>query len=233
MCESINLIKNILLDSGQIAEIYVYQYLLKCLLRNNFYRVFSFWSHVEPFALKFTLTTRRISPKYVYPTIYCIHFSEKIWFANRHYLDAPCFFCESEKSAKERGGKARVNAYARKFAGVRAVQETRYIKYILNLYSRRERLAARPTLPSRRNTKFPYSDAPRQKLTLLRFIDPQYCVPPRGAPAVPVLRPRSNVHRFAPSRMHTRLYTTSRACTRTYVPSSSSCRCSRRCRDSI
>ena len=27
------------------------------------------------------------------------------------------------------------------------------------------------------NTKFPYSDAPRQKLTLLRFIDPQYCVP--------------------------------------------------------
>jgi len=60
--------------------------------------------------------------------------------------------------------------------------------------------SAASALPSRRNTKFPYSDAPRQKLTLLRFIDPQYCVPPRGA----VLRARSNVHEFAPSLVRAR-----------------------------
>lgn len=135
----------------------------------------------------------------------------------------------AKRSASKSGGACelthtRANSQA-------CTRETQYIKYILNLYSRRERRAARSTQSSRWNTKFPYSDAPRQKLTLLRFIDPQYCVPPRGAPAVLVLRPRSNVHRFAPPRVH--------ACTQRsrFHPSLllalPSCQCSRRCRDSI
>lgn len=124
-----------------------------------------------------------------------------------HPPSSVAFFGTSEKSVRKREGLKCELTHTRGNlrACTRGTGETRYIKYILNLYSRRERLAAQPTLPSRRNTKFPYSDAPRQKLTLLRFIDPQYCVPPRGAPAVLVLRPRSNVHRFAPSRV--RAYT--------------------------
>jgi len=114
-----------------------------------------------------------------------------------HPLSSVAFFETSEKSARNRG--MCVNAYARKFTGVRSTRDAIYIyiyiKYILNLYSRHERLTAQPTASSRRNTKFPYSDAPRQKLTLLRFIDPQYCVPPRAErPRVLVLRPRSYVH---------------------------------------
>lgn len=128
-------------------------------------------------------------------------------------------FYESEKSVRERRGTCKLththaNSQAR--APARAAQETRYIKYILNLYSKRERLAAQPTLPSRRNTKFPYSDAPRQKLTLLRFIDPQYCVPPRGAPAVLVLRPRARTCTWVRALACTRIYTTSTS--RTFPP---------------
>jgi len=109
----------------------------------------------------------------------------------------------SGQAKKARGTEECALTHTRANSQAYAVQEMQYIyiyiyiyiKYILNLYSRHERLTAQPTASSRRNTKFPYSDAPRQKLTLLRFIDPQYCVPPRAErPRVLVLRPRSYVH---------------------------------------
>jgi hypothetical protein len=129
-------------------------------------------------------------------------FRKKIGFGNKLYLGAPSFFCRFLRDEICAEGEGRASWRTRANSEACAHSERCDIKYILNLYSASERRAAQPTLPSRRNTKFPYSDAPRQKLTLLRFIDPQYCVPPREAPTVLLLRARWNVHRFAPSRIH-------------------------------
>ncbi|KAF7412630.1 hypothetical protein HZH66_001526 [Vespula vulgaris] len=56
-------------------------------------------------------------------------------------------------------------------------EEVKTVEDFDSLICIRDTIHAQPAASSRRNTKFPYSDALRQKLTLLRFIDPQYCVP--------------------------------------------------------
>lgn len=103
--------------SRQILVIYtsVLQYLSECLLRNNFYRDISIYG---------TACSRQIRfySKYAPSSAYL---SEKIWFENRRYLDAPLLLPllssgRAKKKREEKGGMCELSAYARKFAGVHA-----------------------------------------------------------------------------------------------------------------